>query len=72
MIIALTRGSRKAAKPAGVPIVQSRIAPSGVATMLPPNSGAMVSTSLIKRIMCVTLSRCRLRYGLVPGTWAII
>ncbi len=34
--------------------------------------GAIVSTSLIKRIMCVTLSRCRLRYGLAVGTWAII
>ena len=30
---ALTRGSRNAANPAGVPIVQSRIAPSGVVTV---------------------------------------
>ena len=32
--IELIRGSRKAANPAGVPIVQSRIAPSGMATVL--------------------------------------
>src|SRR5271166_2620460 len=55
--IALIRGSRNAANPAGVPIVQSRIAPSGVATMFSPNSGAIVSTSLIKRSICGTLSR---------------
>ena len=72
MSIALTRGSRKAAKPAGVPIVQSRIAPSGVATIAPPNSGAMVSTSLIRRSSCSTLSRCRLVYGLALGTCSII
>ena len=60
--MALIRGSRKAANPAGVPIVQSRIAPSGVATMVSPYSGAIVSTALIKRSICGTLSRCRLRY----------
>ena len=46
-----------------VPIVQSRIAPSGVATMSGPNSGAMVSTSLIKRISCGTLSSYRRQLG---------
>jgi len=34
-----------AANPAGVPIVQSRIAQSGVATIAAPNSGAIVSTA---------------------------
>lgn len=53
-------------------IVQSRIAPTGVATIAGPNSGAIVSTSLTRRSICSTLSRCRLRYGLVLGTWSII
>ena len=55
--IALIRGSRNAANPAGVPIVQSRIAHSGVITAFSPNSGAMVSTSLMSRSICSTLSR---------------
>jgi hypothetical protein len=71
--IALIGRSRKAANPAGVPIVQSRMALSGVATIaLWPNSGTIVSTSLIKRNNCFALSRCRLLYALVRGTWAII
>jgi hypothetical protein len=48
------------------------MAPNGVATIpLSPNSGAIVSTSFIKRNNCFTLSRCRLLYALVLGTWAI-
>ena len=73
MSIALIRRSRKAAKPAGVPMVQSRIAPSGRTTIASSlYSGAIVSTSLTSRSICRTLSRCRLRYCLFRGTWAII
>jgi hypothetical protein len=69
--IALTRGGDRQRTPP-VPIVQPRIAPSGVATIAVPNSGAIVSTSLLRRNICSTLVKCRWRYGFVLGTYAII
>ena len=36
-------------------------------TIASPNSGAIVSTSLIRRSSCSTLSRCRLLYALRAG-----